>query len=57
MAKELDTFENASTDVSEDHEVHAVGKTCGHCGHEFDESDDVRRTSDGSWVHESCPTD
>jgi hypothetical protein len=40
---------------ADDHEAHAAGKTCGRCGRELTEADDVRRTADDDWVHETCP--
>lgn len=38
-----------------DNEAHAPGKVCERCGSVFAPGQDVRRKTDGEWVHEVCP--
>jgi hypothetical protein len=39
----------------EDHELHAAGQVCARCGKVIEAGQDVRRRSDGRWLHETCP--
>jgi hypothetical protein len=38
-----------------DHAARAAGLVCVRCGQPIAASHDVRRRTDGDWVHESCP--
>lgn len=39
-----------------DRSLHATGQHCSRCGREFTEDTPVRRTPQGDWIHDICPT-
>jgi hypothetical protein len=55
--KEEHPVEHLDEDPSawEDNELHAVGQTCARCGNLIEAGQEVRRRTDGRWVHEACP--
>ncbi|MGN6472320.1 MAG: hypothetical protein ACTHK4_01570 [Mycobacteriales bacterium] len=57
VADNIEASANQPAAGGEDHEAHAAGKTCEHCGRVLTETDDVRRTANGEWAHENCPPD
>jgi len=39
----------------ESNELHATGQTCPRCGRRFQPGEDVRRTANGAFQHDTCP--
>jgi hypothetical protein len=56
LAEHIEAADSEPREVSEDHEAHAVGQICARCARELTADDEVRRTADGGWVHEECPS-
>lgn len=57
LAKEDFDKADRGQPIPEDNAARAGGQVCGLCGLVIDANADVRRRSDGEWVHETCPPD
>jgi hypothetical protein len=39
-----------------DHSLHASGQICARCGETLTADSTARRTVDGDWIHDTCPS-
>lgn len=54
IAEQEQAEEETHHPARENHEAHRLGAVCGRCGASIEETDDVRLTGAGLWVHEVC---